>query len=51
MSFNGQVIGVRETLNVAFFSKPVTPVDILVTRTVTNAEADPLRAALKAMAR
>ncbi len=51
MSFNGQVIGVRETLNVAFYSKPVTPVDILVTRTVTNAEADPLRAALKAMAR
>jgi len=51
MSFNGQVIGVRETFNVAFYSKPVSPVDILVTRKVSNAEAEPLRAALKAMAR
>ena len=51
MSFNGQVIGVRETFNVAFYSKPVSPVDILVTRKVSNAEAEPLRAALKAMAK
>jgi lipid-binding SYLF domain-containing protein len=51
MSLNGQVIGVRETFNVAFYSKPVSPVDILITRTVSNAEADPLRAALKAMAK
>ena len=51
MSFNGQVIGVRETLNVAFYGKPVTPVDILITRTVANPAADPLRAALKGMAR
>ena len=51
MSFNGQVIGVRETFNVAFYSKPVSPVDILVTRTVSNPEADPLRAALKALAK
>lgn len=51
MSFNGQVIGVRETLNVGFYSKPVTPVDILITRTVSNTDAEPLRAALKAMAK
>lgn len=49
MSLNGQVIGVRETLNVAFYSKPVTPADILITRNVTNPAADPLRGALKAM--
>jgi len=51
MSFNGQVIGVRETFNVAFYSKPVSPVDILITRTVSSAEAEPLRAALKALAK
>lgn len=51
MSFNGQVIGIRETLNVAFYSKPVTPVDILITRTVSNPEADPLRASLKSLAK
>ena len=51
MALNGQVIGVRETFNVAFYSKPVSPVDILITRTVNNAEAEPLRAALKSLAK
>lgn len=51
MSLNGQVIAVRDSLNSAFFGKPVTPVDILVKQSVSNPAAAPLQAALKAMAK
>ena len=51
MSLNGQVIAVRESLNNAFYGKPVTPVDILVKGSVSNAGAGPLQAALAAMAK
>ncbi len=51
MSLNGQVIGVRETLNTAFYGKPVTPVDILIRQSVSSPAADPLRAALKSIAK
>jgi SH3 domain-containing YSC84-like protein 1 len=51
MSLNGQVIGVRETLNAAFYGKPVSPIDILVKRTVVSAEGEPLRAALRSLAK
>jgi len=51
MSLNGQVIAVRESLNHAFYGKPVTPVDILVKGSVSNAAAAPLQAALAAMAK
>ena len=51
MSLNGQVIGVRESLNNAFYGKPVTPVDILVKNSVSNPAAAPLQAALAAMAK
>jgi lipid-binding SYLF domain-containing protein len=51
MSLNGQVIGVRETLNTAFYGKAASPVDILIRRSVSSADAEPLRAALKAIAK
>jgi lipid-binding SYLF domain-containing protein len=51
MSLNGQVIAVRESLNKAYYGKPVTPVDILVKKEVSNPGAAPLEAALKAMAK
>jgi lipid-binding SYLF domain-containing protein len=51
MSLNGQVIAVRESLNGAFYGKPVTPVDILVKQTVSNPAAAPLQTALKTLAK
>ena len=51
MSLNGQVIAVRESLNNAFYGKPVSPVDILVKNSVSNPAAAPLQAALASMAK
>jgi lipid-binding SYLF domain-containing protein len=51
MSLSGQVIAVRESLNHAFYGKPVTPVDILVKNSVSNPAAAPLQAALASMAK
>jgi SH3 domain-containing YSC84-like protein 1 len=51
MSLNGQVIAVRDSLNAAYYGKPVTPVDILVKKNVSNPAAAPLEAALKAAAK
>ena len=51
MSLNGQVIAVRESLNSAFYGKPVTPIDILVKNSVSNPAAAPLQAALASMAK
>ncbi|MBK6864962.1 MAG: lipid-binding SYLF domain-containing protein [Ideonella sp.] len=51
MSLNGQVIAVRESLNAAYYGKPVTPVDILVKQNVSNPAAAPLQGALKTMAK
>jgi SH3 domain-containing YSC84-like protein 1 len=51
MSLNGQVIGVYDSYNNAYYGKPVTPVDILVKKNVSNPGAAPLQAALKAMAK
>lgn len=48
MSLSGQVIAPRESLNHAFYGKPVTPVDILVKGGVGNPAAAPLQAALAA---
>jgi lipid-binding SYLF domain-containing protein len=51
MSLNGQVIGVRETLNTAFYGKPASPVDILIRQSVSSPDALPLQAALKSIAK
>jgi SH3 domain-containing YSC84-like protein 1 len=51
MSLDGQVIDVRDSLNAAYYGKPVSPLDILVKKSVSNPGAAPLQAALKAMAK
>ena len=51
MSLNGQVVGIRDSLNNAYYGKTVSPVDILVKNSVSNAGAAPLQAALKSYAK
>lgn len=50
VSFEGSVLNVRDSLNNGFYGRRVTPVDILVKRSVSNPAADALRAAVKAAA-
>jgi len=47
LAVEGSVIDVRENLNAAFYGKPATPVDILVSKTVSNPAATGLQAAVK----
>jgi SH3 domain-containing YSC84-like protein 1 len=51
LALDGQVIDVRESLNAAYYGKPASPVDILVKNSVSNPDAAPLQAALKAIAK
>jgi lipid-binding SYLF domain-containing protein len=51
MSIEGSVSDVRDSLNHAYYGKPVTPTDILIRRAVHNAHADALRNAVAAAAR
>jgi lipid-binding SYLF domain-containing protein len=46
-SVDGGVLGVRESLNHAYYGKPVNPKDILVDRSAKNPQADELLAAVK----
>ncbi len=48
LSLEGSVITVRDSLNQAYYGKPVTPVDILIQGNVKNPNADPLIKALTA---
>jgi len=48
LNLEGSVIDVRSKLNNAYYGKEVTPVDIVVTKKVSNKGSDALRAALKA---
>ena len=48
LSLEGSVISVRDSLNQAYYGKPVTPVDILIEGNVKNPKADPLIKALTA---
>jgi lipid-binding SYLF domain-containing protein len=41
-SVDGSVVGVRTSLNQAYYGKEVTPTDILIKGTVRNPQADPL---------
>jgi SH3 domain-containing YSC84-like protein 1 len=47
MNLTGSVLDIRSGLNKAYYGKEVTPVDILVKKTVSNKGADPLREELK----
>ena len=51
MSVEGSVLDVRQSLNQAYYGKPVTPSDILISRSVSNKGSASLRAALKAAAK
>ena len=46
-SVDGSVVGVRTSLNNAYYGKEVTPTDILIKGTVRNPHADPLLEAVK----
>ena len=46
VSLDGAVVDVRDSLNKAYYGKPVTPTDILVKRDVSNAHANKLRASV-----
>ena len=46
ISLDGAIVDVRESLNKAYYGKPVTPTDILVKRNVSNSHADALRASV-----
>jgi lipid-binding SYLF domain-containing protein len=46
VSLDGAIVDVRDSLNKAYYSKPITPTDILVKKNVSNAHADKLRASV-----
>jgi lipid-binding SYLF domain-containing protein len=46
ISLDGAVVDVRDSLNKAYYDKPVTPTDILVKHTVSNPHSDQLRASV-----
>jgi len=47
VSLDGTVLDVRQSLNNGFYGRPVTPVDILVRRSVLSHNSDALREAVK----
>lgn len=49
VSLDGSVIDVRESLNTAFYGKPVTPSEIFVTRGVKGQSASGLQSSLKGL--
>ncbi|SEB19148.1 lipid-binding SYLF domain-containing protein [Variovorax sp. YR216] len=51
LAIDGSVLDVRESLNTAFYGKPVTPSDILVKREVSNPAAAGLLAAVSKVAK
>ena len=46
ISLDGAVVDVRDSLNRAYYGRAVTPTDILVKQSVSNAHADTLRASV-----
>ena len=46
ISLDGAVVDVRDSLNKAYYDKPVTPTEILVKHSVSNSHADKLRASV-----
>lgn len=42
VSFDGAVVAPSNTLNAALYAQPVTPVDILIRKSVTSADGEPL---------
>lgn len=46
ISLDGAIVDVRDSLNKAYYNKPVSPTDILVKKNVSNAHSDKLRASV-----
>ena len=46
VSLDGAIVDVRDSLNKAYYGKPVTPTDILVKKNVSSTHADKLRASV-----
>jgi lipid-binding SYLF domain-containing protein len=51
INLEGSVVGVRDSLNKAFYGKDVRPVEIIVEKKVSNKGSAALRAALKSAAK
>lgn len=49
LSFDGAVVKTRDKRNEAYYGKPVSPTDVIIRKTVTNPQADELRAAVKVL--
>ena len=47
LTLEGAIISPRDALNETYYSKPASPLDILIKQNVVNAQADPLRAKLE----
>ena len=47
LTMEGSIVGVRDSLNQAYYGRPVTPADIFVKRDVRNRGSGELRAALR----
>jgi lipid-binding SYLF domain-containing protein len=47
MSVDGSVLDVRDTLNLAYYGKPVTPVDILVKQVSSHPGANAMQATMR----
>jgi lipid-binding SYLF domain-containing protein len=50
LSLEGAVVATRDKLNAAYYGRPVTPVDIVVTRAVSNDHSAELRRSAAAIA-
>lgn len=51
LNLEGSVVGVRDSLNEAYYGKPVRPVQIIVEKQVSNKGSEPLRTDLKKSAK
>ena len=49
MAFDGGVIKTKDKFNEAYYGKALSPTDILIRKSVTNPQADNLRAAVAAV--
>lgn len=47
LTFEGAILSPRDALNATYYSKPASPLDILIKQDVVNTQADPLRAKLE----
>ncbi len=51
LSIEGATITSRDKWNTSYYGKPVTPVDVIVRKTVSNKEAEPLREEVEKLTR